>query len=152
MSWTRRFIPLIVAIALVVGVSPAEAGRQWCHRDPVFLIGGAYVSVDVAVYDTMQGKVTKPIDVVLSVPPGVSASLVSTDSGFNGLGETVSINTNKQLKATKTVIQVRVTVTVTSTQTTPLLITIVSKSGRSTQMTTRTNQSVTLNSSVAPGK
>src|SRR5262245_48306345 len=87
----------LVAIALVLSANPAAATPAWCHRDPVFLVAGTQVSVDLAVYEDQQAKVTGPAQVTLYVPPGVTAKLVYTDKGFNGRGEATSIQVDKRL-------------------------------------------------------
>lgn len=111
----RGLLVALMALALalaVVAVSPAEAGWRWCERDPVFSIAGTLVNVVVAVREEHQSAVTGPIVVTLYAPIGVNALLISTDDGYNGYGEVVSIVPASWLTVTGRGVQVRVEVTV----------------------------------------
>ena len=84
-------------LALFLIASPASAGWMWCAKDPVIRLDGTSVQILVAVPQNLQSAVTGPIQVVVSVPPGVATELVSTDTGFNGFGETVRFMTDPNL-------------------------------------------------------
>ena len=98
-------------LALVV-VAPAQAGRRWCEADPVFLVAGTQVNVITAILEEHQPAVTGPVAVTLYVPPDVSAILISTDAGYNGFGEVVSIIPTPDLSVKNRRVEVLVEVTV----------------------------------------
>jgi hypothetical protein len=77
----------IVAVLLVV--SPALGGLQWCPRDPIVALNGQDVQIWVSIPEVYQDAVTGPIDVQVASPHGVTQEVVFTDEGFNGYGETV---------------------------------------------------------------
>jgi hypothetical protein len=80
---------LLTLVALLAITNGADAGLGWCRRDPIVVLNGVRVQILVAIPQEYEWNVTGPIQVVVSTPPGVSRQLVSTDAGFNGLGEQV---------------------------------------------------------------
>jgi hypothetical protein len=80
----------LALVAALTVVAPASAGRTWCFRDPVVNLAGHDVQVLVAIPAEYVHLVDGPIDVVFKTPSGMSRSVVFTDDGFNGFGETVS--------------------------------------------------------------
>jgi hypothetical protein len=138
----------LFALALLVAAAPAQAGRKWCQRDPVFSVNGTLVNVFVSVYDDQQIRVTGPVAVTLSVPPGTVAELVSVDEGFNGFGETVTIVTNPRLKVTSRGIQTQIQVAVPSDISMHVLITVAPSSGKAVTQTGKTNTTVTVNTTI----
>jgi hypothetical protein len=87
----RRLTPLLglLAVLLALQVNSAGAGIGWCSRDPVFELGGRRGHVYVSSPQTMLDAASGPIQVVVTVPKGVEARLISTDEGF-GYGYKVS--------------------------------------------------------------
>lgn len=95
--------------ALLFSVTPASAGRVWCSRDPVIKVNGQVVDVLVSSYTEMNASATGPLQFVVSVPVGSSASVLATDKGF-GYGYSVTVKTSSALTKTATSTQVRVEV------------------------------------------
>jgi hypothetical protein len=145
----RRIITFaLIAFALLIAATPAEAGRKWCQRDPIFSVGGTIVNVYVSVYDDQQSHVTGPVAVTLSVPVGTSAELIAVDEGFNGLGETVTIVSNSRLRVTSRGIQVRVQVTVPSDISMPVLVNVAPQVGKAVSQAGKTNTTITVNTTI----
>jgi hypothetical protein len=80
----------VAIVATLMVVVPASAGRTWCSRDPVVNLDGHTVQVLVAIPAEYVELVNGPIDVVFKTPSGMDRSVVFTDGGFNGFGETVT--------------------------------------------------------------
>ena len=109
----RGFVVAIMALVVALAaVAPAQAGRRWCEKDPVFIIAGTQVNVVVAIWEEHQSAVTGPIAVTLYVPAEVHAILHATDDGYNGFGEAVSIVSLPRLAVKKEGVPVIVEVTV----------------------------------------
>jgi hypothetical protein len=108
---------LTMMVLTLVLTAPANAGRRWCEADPVFLIAGREVNVVTAIEEENVPTVTGPVAVTLYVPTGVSALLVSTDAGYNGYGEVVSIVPVSWLAVTKRGVEVLVEVTIPANRT-----------------------------------
>src|SRR5262249_58663507 len=92
------------------------AGRQWCKKDPVFVVAGTLVTVEVAVPADDQGRVTGAVGVVLYVPKGIAASLDSTDDGFGGYREAASVAVSNRLLASRTGVPILPALTVPATR------------------------------------
>jgi hypothetical protein len=107
----RRFAiaPLIALLALLIVAAPASAGVAWCSRDPVLKVNGQVVDVLVSSYTGMTASANGPLRLTVTVPSGVSASVIASDNGF-GYGYTISVKTSTTLKASSTSIPVRVEV------------------------------------------
>jgi len=144
------FAALIAAVALLAFAGQATAGRQWCKKDPVFLVAGTRVTVDVAVPWDDQGRVTGAVGVVLYVPKGIAASVVSTDDGFGGHGEAPSVAVSDRLKTSRSGVPILVTVTVPASRNTVLVnVVLTPDRGRSGSSNGRTNAQVTAVATVA---
>jgi hypothetical protein len=139
-----------LALALVVA-SPAEAGRRWCEIDPVFLVAGTQVNVAVSILEEHQPAVTGPTVVTLFVPVGASAVLTSTDEGYNGYGEVVTIVPASWLTATKKGVPIAVEVTVPASRSDlPVLVEAASADGKSKSTRDVANAVITVQLTVEP--
>jgi hypothetical protein len=148
----RTLFPALIAAVFVLGLAgQAEAGRKWCKRDPVFLVAGTLVSVEVAVPWDDQNRVTGPVDVTLYVPKGTKASLVSTDEGFGGQGEVASVAVSDRLRKTAKGVQILVAVTVpASSRSVVVNVLVTPDQGRTASGNGRANAKVSVNSVVVP--
>ena len=121
----RRFVggPLIgLLLAIFLLHAPgAAAVIEWCRADPVVEIGGTrlhvYVSGPVEILDAATG----PTVVEIAVPPGVPATLISTDPGF-GHGWDVRFVESDTLDATRRRAEVQVSAYVPATADLDILI------------------------------
>lgn len=104
---TRLLSVAVGMLALLLVASPASAGRVWCSRDPVIKVNGQVVDALVSSYADMTSSATGPIQFVVTVPSGVSASVIASDNGF-GYGYSISVKTSSTLKATATSIPIQV--------------------------------------------
>jgi len=100
-----------LAVPAALGLRNADAARAWCRTDPLVLIDGTIVDIFVLGPLTAPLKVTGPTEVVVTVPVGVSASLVLMDLGF-GRGEVVSFAESAEPTKDDRGIQVKVDVRV----------------------------------------
>src|SRR5690606_19310092 len=82
-------------LALLFAVLPASAGLVWCQGDPIVSLNGTQVQILVAIPADDQPRVTGPIQVEIGTPASVNRKLISTDSGFNNHGETVTFRDTK---------------------------------------------------------
>jgi hypothetical protein len=98
----RRFIvaSLVAVLAALMVAAPAAAGVRWCARDPLVRIGGTNVQIWVAIPEQYTPYVKGPIQVRISAPQNLSHQVLSTDSGFNGLGESVQWTSAKPVSST----------------------------------------------------
>ncbi len=112
----RVAFALLVTLTLVLGVGRRDASAvlEWCKTDPIVTIGDATVSIFVSATTDILGNATGPTEVVVTVPTGVSYSLVATDNGF-GYGETVTFVESDNLRATPKKTQITVDVYVPAT-------------------------------------
>ena len=151
MSKQVRLILALVALALAVAVSPVEAGRRWCEKDPVFLIAGTQVNVITAVPEEYVAAVTGPVAVTLYHPLGVDVELLAVDDGYNGYGEVVSIVPTAELQAAKRGVQILVEVTIpVGAGDVPVRVTAMSADGRSVSAKGTGNAVVALGLNVSP--
>jgi hypothetical protein len=105
-----RIMSVVLGLtALLFSVTPASAGRVWCSRDPVIKVNGQVVDVLVSSYSEMNASATGPIQFVVTVPVGSTASVLATDKGF-GYGYSVSVKTSSTLTKAAKSTQVRVEV------------------------------------------
>lgn len=147
------FAALIATVVLLAVSGQATATRQWCRKDPVFIVAGTRVTVDVAVPDEDQGRVTDPVVVVLYVPSGVSASLLSTDGGFGGRGEDASVAVSGRLRASSKGIPIAVAVTVPASRNSVLVnVAVTPEKGRSAANNGRANVQISVNANVIATK
>ena len=80
---------LVSTLALLVFGGAVLAGG-WCRADPIIELEGEEVQIWAAIPNEYQALVNGPIDVTVTLPTNRSHSVVFTDSGFNGYGETVT--------------------------------------------------------------
>jgi hypothetical protein len=99
-------------LAALILVLPAAAGRTWCYADPIVLLDGATLQVEVAIPTEYQPAVNDAIVVTIATPAGVSRETIFTDAGFNGLGEVVIYRDSDDEVAADGSFPVRVTVEV----------------------------------------
>lgn len=93
-----RLAAFVVALcAFVLLSSSASAGWSWCAKDPVVALNGAQLQILVSIPQELQTVVNGPVQVDVSVPPGVTSAVVFTDDGFNGYGERVRFITDGNL-------------------------------------------------------
>jgi GTPase len=145
------FATLMVAVMLLASSTETMAGRQWCKKDPVFLVAGTSVNVEVSVPWDDQNRVNGAVAVILYVPKGVDASLVSTDDGFGGYGEVASVVVSSKLRATRTSVQIRVVVTVPVTGKSMLVnVVVIPENGRSGSVNGRANSDLSVTTTVKP--
>jgi hypothetical protein len=142
---------LIAAVVLLAFAGQAMAGRQWCKKDPVFLVAGTRVTVEVGVPVDDQGRVTGAVGVVLSVPKGIAASLISTDDGFGGQSEFGSVAVSDRLRVSRTGVPIQVAVTVPATSRTVLVNVVVTPDkGRSGSANGSARAQISVGATVAP--
>lgn len=79
---------LTMVTALAVAL-PAEAGLEWCPRDPIVRLNGTTVQILVAIPQQYVEHVTGPTVVEITTPKGTNRELLFTDDGFGGHGESV---------------------------------------------------------------
>lgn len=89
--------PVFALIAVLVLVVPASAGRAWCRADPVLIVDGEVVDIQVSSNLKMYREASGPIDMIVTVRPGSSANVILQDFGF-GHGYNIRIKESKQLK------------------------------------------------------
>ncbi len=122
---TRLATPLIAAVALLTLLAPnAAAEIAWCRTDPAISINGQTVNIFVASTEEIFQQATGPTHVTVSVPVGVSATLLWTDPGF-GYGETVSIVESSRLRVTASGVQIMVSAYVPATGSLPVLVEVI---------------------------
>lgn len=80
----------IAALPAANLIEQAAAGRAWCYRDPLFLIGDYLFDVSLASYDTMLTTATGPVKIKLLIPPGLPVKTLYQDNGF-GYGYKLTI-------------------------------------------------------------
>src|SRR3954454_10051544 len=83
----RLVVSLALGILTLLTVaSPAMAGRLWCHRDPVIKVDGQVVDILISSYTDMQTSANGPVQIVVTVPVGSTASVYATDHsrGYGG--------------------------------------------------------------------
>ena len=85
---------LALLLALILGSTVAHAHFAWCMSDPILSIDGNEVNVLIGVPGGMEGLVKGPVHVKVYVPSNVETYVISTDDGFNGKGERVTIIQN----------------------------------------------------------
>lgn len=151
---TRRLVSsaavlLLVLLVTLFAASPTLAGRNWCRRDPLFVISGpTQVNVEVAVPEGKQSEVNGPVEVTLYVPRRVIAEVVFTDEGFNGFGEVVQVVEDPALTVSRNAIPLIVQAAVPAKQKVSVALFITPASGRPGNATSRTNRVVIARASV----
>jgi hypothetical protein len=89
---SRQIMAAVVCglLATLILAMPAFAGVSWCRADPIVRIHGYQIQMLVGVPEGYEQYVNGPISFKIDTPPGIERTVVMTDSGFNGYGETVS--------------------------------------------------------------
>jgi len=82
--------PLLALVAVLVLVTSASAGRAWCRADPVLMLDGDVVDIQVSSSLAMYRSAAGPIEMVVTVPNNVRANVLLQDFGF-GRGYDVEI-------------------------------------------------------------
>lgn len=90
---------LAICAALLL-VTSASAGRAWCRADPVVVINGDVVDIQVSSSLAMYQSATGPIEMVIKVPKGTKANVLLSDFGF-GYGYDIKIEKVSSLKTKK---------------------------------------------------
>jgi hypothetical protein len=76
-------------LAALVLVLPASAGISWCRTDPHLAIGGRTTHIYFERDAALPNASTGPIQLVVTVAPGVSTAVLDQDLGF-GFGYVIS--------------------------------------------------------------
>jgi hypothetical protein len=114
---------------MLLGSSPVSAGRQWCRSDPVIMINGEVADVLIFSLDAMADSATGPVEIVVTLPPDMSGSVLATDLGFGGYGYAIRFDTSHKLRATDSTIPIRIAVYAPATDTRlPVLVDFVPRS------------------------
>jgi hypothetical protein len=77
-------------LATIIISVPAFAGVSWCRADPIVRIHGYTIQMWVGVPEGYEQHVNGPISFKIDTPPGIERTVIMTDAGFNGYGETVT--------------------------------------------------------------
>ena len=101
----------LAAAILVAALSGqgAGAGVGWCRFDPIVLIDGEIADIFVAAPFDAPLRVTGPTEITVTVPVGVSTTLVLSDLGF-GKGEIVRFEESRKLRRTASGIEIKIAV------------------------------------------
>lgn len=92
----RSLSTIIALVAILAVVTSASAGRAWCRADPVLIINGDVVDIQVSSSLKMYSSATGPIDMVVYVERGTRANVILQDFGF-GYGYDIRIETVRNL-------------------------------------------------------
>jgi hypothetical protein len=151
MRVTRLLITLASLTAVLVLVAPsADASRKWCRRDPVVVVAGKKVNIEVAIPEDRQSAVTDALKVVVYVPVGVNAKVVAVDEGFNGFGEEVMIVPSRRLRVTKKAVSISVEATLPASRNDVSVALIVTPDGaRAVTANGRSNSALSVSVKVA---
>lgn len=77
------------ALALLMLVMPAVAGRAWCMRDPIVKLDGVEYQLLVGIPEENVPQVNGPVLFEFYSPKGTQQELIFMDEGFNGYGERI---------------------------------------------------------------
>ena len=145
----RTVAPLVAVVLCLLVVDSATAARVWCRRDPVFLVAGTQVNVEVAVPQENERNVNGPLKVILTVPYNVKASLLLVDAGFNGHREEVMIVQSRKLTVSKGVVPFAGTVRVPADRNDiPVMVYVMRPNAKTATASGNVNQDVTVSTSV----
>lgn len=80
----RSLLVLVALLGLILPVaSPAAATVRYCRADPIILVGGYLVDVQVGVpFDKVDDIENRTVDIQVIVPEGVEGGLVLADNLF----------------------------------------------------------------------
>jgi len=121
-------LPLTYVLSLVViafalaGNSSASGSVRWCRSDPVVVIDGYVVDIQVSVPIGQLLKVTGATEIVITTPPDIEVALATPGVGF-GYGEHVTFRESPSKTVTGEGMEIRVKVLVpTSDDSVPVLL------------------------------
>lgn len=121
----RLLVPVTMVLAMLVLLAPqASASIGWCRTDPAVDINGQTVNIFISSTEEAFSLATGATQVNVTVPLGVTASLLWTDGGF-GYGESVNIQQSSRLQGT----QVMVSVILPAGGSLPVLVEVVGANG-----------------------
>jgi hypothetical protein len=131
----RRFALIMTAILAIFGTFAlrADAGKGWCRSDPVVDLNGIRINVIVSIPWDSQYDALGPINVTFTAPRTSNLTVVSTDAGFNGYGESVTLLLNNQQIAPdgSFTLITKVSVPMRGNQFVPMQVSIIPQSGQS---------------------
>jgi hypothetical protein len=115
-------VSLVVMVFALAGNGGASASARWCRSDPVVVIDGYVVDIQVGVPIDQLLKVTGATEIVITTPPGVDVALATPGIGF-GYGEHVTFRESPSMSVTAEGMEIRVKVLVpTSDDSVPVLL------------------------------
>jgi hypothetical protein len=74
-------LPLL-ALALLLAPTGAEAARAWCRTDPHLSVGGRTSNITIGYDAAYKNTTTGPIKLVVTVPKGKATAILAQDPGF----------------------------------------------------------------------
>jgi hypothetical protein len=115
-------VSLVVMVFALAGNSYASASVRWCRSDPIVVIDGYVVDIQVSVPIDQLLKVTGATEIVIITPVGVEVALATPGVGF-GYGEHVTFMESASKRVTGEGMEIRVKVLVpTSDDSVPVLL------------------------------
>jgi len=87
-------IALTALLTLLPFATPVSAGKGWCRSDPIVTLNGVQLQLLIAIPVEEQANVIGPIAVTMVAPKASKMTVVYTDSGFNGFGESINLAAN----------------------------------------------------------
>ena len=115
--WRWASALVLVTGLMLLSSSAVSAGRQWCRSDPVIMIDGEVADVLIYSSDAMAAAATGPVEIVVTLPPDMSGSVLATDLGFGGYGYAIRFDTSHKLRVTDSTIPVQIAVYAPATDT-----------------------------------
>ncbi len=94
---SRLMTTAIAFVAVLAVVTSASAGRAWCRADPVLIVNGDVIDIQVSSQLEMYSSATGPIEMVVRVERGTRANVVLQDFGF-GRGYDVEVEYVRNMK------------------------------------------------------
>jgi len=83
----RAVMALLLTLTLALTTANAtQAATATTGRTARFAAGGETLTLDVLIPIRRTAAVRGPVKVVITLPAGMTGSVVSTDKGFNGFG------------------------------------------------------------------
>jgi hypothetical protein len=75
-------VGVILLLALALNVQVTEAGRLWCKADPIVMLDGRILSVNVSIPIEYVLLVDGPVRIEITTPPSVDRYLILNDLGY----------------------------------------------------------------------
>ncbi|MEA2596838.1 MAG: hypothetical protein QOF01_3307 [Thermomicrobiales bacterium] len=127
------FIAFVALLTFGIGATPVSAGKGWCRSDPIVSLNGVELQFWIAIPEEEQADVIGPISVTLVAPRSSDLTLIYTDPGFSGYGESIQLAGNGDQIAEDGTFTVTATVSVPmrGNQFIPMQVEIVPDSGES---------------------